>query len=420
MRFLLVSQGSYGDINPCAAIAVRLREHGHQVLFLASEYYEPFLKRLGIEVVSTMSREDNLRITAAIVSERGFRAFDIGLRELVLGPASREYAAIRDLYEPGETVVLAGALALGARIAQEKLGVPIATLIVSPDQLRSIYHPGPLGHRIVPKPARKWMQSLFDRRMNSTLMPQTNRLRDELGLPALQGFFGDWRLFSPQLILGLFPDWYAPVQPDWPKIRLTGFPLFDRADAQELPSDVEEFLGAGEPPLIINALSSMQAAHEFFERSVAAVRRIGARAILLSPFPHNVPANLPQGIRYFGYVPHRLILLRAAGIIHQGGTGTVAGALLAGIPQIIVPVNLIDAPFHGRRIASLGVGARLWSAQYRTRRVASELEKLLSSSTVKERCRYYAAKMKAEDGTGAACRLIEEVFCRNLAGGILG
>jgi rhamnosyltransferase subunit B len=415
MRFLLVAQGSFGDINPCAGIALRLQERGHEVLFLTSEYYETFLESHGIQVVSTMTRENQLRISASPDLMRNFAALQTVARELVLGPARREFAAIRDRYVPGKTVVLARGRALGARIAQEKLGVPMATLVISPEWLRSVYHPGPFGHKMLPKPARKWLQSVFDRRLNATLMPETNRLRNELGLRALGGLFDDW-IFSPQLMLGLFPEWYAPRRPDWPDIHLTGFPLFDGSNTQELAADAEEFLESGEPPLIVSALSSMQAAREFFERSVAAVREIGVRAMLLTPFPHNVPANLPQGIKYFGYVPHRLLLSRAAGIIHQGGIGTMAGALRAGIPQLIVPVNLIDGPFNGRRVASLGVGAMLRRFQYRPRHVASKLEMLLSSSTVKEKCRHYAAKIKNEDGVGAACRLIEEVFCGGQVG----
>jgi rhamnosyltransferase subunit B len=408
LRFIIVALGSYGDINPCAGIAVRLRERGHKVVFLTSEYYEPLLQRLGIEVVSTLSLADHLRIGASPELKSNFGALRIVLRELVLGPARREYAAIQEKYEPGQTVILARGRALGARIAQEKLGAPLVTLILSPDWLRSSYHPGLLGHRIVPRTARKWLQSVLSGRVSSMLMPETNRLRDELGLPPIQGMFDDW-VYSPQLILGLFPEWYAPAPPDWPKIHLTGFSLFDGTNARELSPEVEEFLAAGAPPLTISALSSMQSAGEFFKRSVAAVRLIGARAILLSPFPHNVPANLPPGIGYFGYTPHRLLLPRSAGVIHQGGTGAVAGALLAGIPQLFVPVNLIDNPFNAVRVAGMGVGAWLWPAQYRPRRAARELRRLLASPAVKERCSYYAAKMRSEDGTGAACSLIEDV-----------
>jgi len=389
---------------------MRLRERGHHIVFLASEFYEPLMKQLGIELVATSSREDQLQITASPNLTRPFGAVREVGRGFMLGPAKREYAAIRDLYEPGNTVLIGKGRNIGARIAMEKLGVPMATLVLSPDWLRSIYGSGPQVSRNLPKPARKWLQSVFHRRVNSMMMPETNRLREELGLPALPGLFDDW-IFSPQLMLGLFPEWFAPPRPDWPKVRLTGFPLIESPHAQELPGKVEDFLGAGEPPWIVSALSGMQAAGEFFERSVAALRRIGARGILLSPFPSNVPANLPQGIRYFGYVPHRLLLPKAAGIIHQGGTGTIAGALLAGIPQLVVPVNLIDGPPNGRRIAIMGVGAHLMRFRYRPRRVAREIEKLLSSSTVKERCYEYATKMKGQDGIGESCRVIEEVYC---------
>jgi len=411
MRFLMVAQGSFGDINPSAGIALRLREQGHEVYFLTTEYYAPYLKRLGIELVSTLSREDHLRIFASPDWTRRLGGFPAIAGELVTGPARREYTAIRDLCMPGRTVVLTRGRALGARIAQEKLSVPMATLVVVPEWLRSIYQLGP--HRMLPKPARKWLKSIFAARVSAAVMPETNRLRAELGLPALVGLFDEW-IFSPQLILGLFPEWYQPPLPDWPEMHLTGFPLFDGADTQELAPEVEEFLGSGKPPVLVNAISWMQSDPKFFERSVAAVRRIGARAILLSPFPQIVPADLPPGVRYFGYVPHRLLLPRAAAIIHQGGIGTTAGALLAGVPQLIVPASLVDGPHNGRRVERLGVGAMLWPAQYR-RRGASEMERLLSSSAVKEKCRHYAAKMKAQDGIGAACRLIEEVFCRRNA-----
>ena len=94
----------------------------------------------------------------------------------------------------------------------------------------------------------------------------------------------------------------------------------------------------------------------------------------------------------------------------------MAGALRAEIPQLIVPVNLIDGPFNGRHVASLGVGAMLRPFQCWPRHAASKLEKLLALPTVKQKCRHYAAKIKGEDGSGAAFRLIEEVFCGDQAG----
>ena len=36
---------------------------------------------------------------------------------------------------------------------------------------------------------------------------------------------------SPQCVLGLWPEWFGPIVPDWPgQTRLCGFPLYDEKD----------------------------------------------------------------------------------------------------------------------------------------------------------------------------------------------
>jgi UDP:flavonoid glycosyltransferase YjiC (YdhE family) len=44
-----------------------------------------------------------------------------------------------------------------------------------------------------------------------------------------------------------------------------------------------------------------------------------------------------------------------AAIIHHGGAGTTAEALLAGVPNAVVAFG-VDQPYHGRRIHELGAG----------------------------------------------------------------
>jgi UDP:flavonoid glycosyltransferase YjiC (YdhE family) len=160
---------------------------------------------------------------------------------------------------------------------------------------------------------------------------------------------------------------------------------------------------------VINALSATQNAREFFERSVAAMRALRKRAILLSPFAENVPPDLPPEIRYFGYVPHTRLLPRSAGIIHQGGIGTLSKALSAGIPQIIVPVNF-DQPYNGAHAASIGVGAMLKPQEFHPEKIVKEIQNLHASTAVAEKCGFYSGKMRGEDGAGKACAFLEEAF----------
>jgi rhamnosyltransferase subunit B len=410
MEILIAVQGSYGDLNPCVGIALRLRERGHSVVFLTSAYFEPWLKRFGLEMAATLSREDQERITTHPDFTHPMRTFQLLMRESMLGPMRREYEAIRERYRPGHTAVLMVGPGLGARIAHDHLGAPLATLLLYPQLLRSIHDPYGIlgGKRTLPTPARRLLHRMFDWRVDATVGPETEAFRRELGLPPVRRGFHKWAC-SPLSTVALFPEWYAPRQPDWPPLEFAGFPLFDGGEGGGLAPEVEEFLQAGDAPVIVNALSAQQNAREFFEASVEAVRGIRRRAILLSPFPGNVPEGLPKEIRYFGYVPHTLLLPRAAAIIHQGGIGTMAKALLAGIPQIIVPTNF-DQPYNGAKMQEMGTGAMVRRRAYRPERVAATLKRLLDWPAVAEQCRQYAAKMRREDGAGKLCDLIERTF----------
>jgi len=406
MRFLIVAQGSFGDLNPSMGIGLALKKRGHEVTFLTSGFYQQALERLGLDLAPTVSREDHLRITAHPDASHPFKSLRYVMREWLVGPMRREYAAIRDASQPGRTTVLMLGPGIGARIAQEKLGVPVITLLLYPQLLRSVYDPhGFGGGRLLPTMARKWIRAAFDRRIDAIVGPETNRFRNELGLASIPRNFNDWA-YSPELIVGLFPEWYATPQPDWPPIRQAGFPVFDGDPAAALAPEVEEFLVSGEPPVIVNALSGTRKARGFFESSIAALARLGRRGILLSPYAENVPPNLPEGIRYFGYVPHTLLMPRVAAIVHQGGVGTMAKALLAGIPQIIVPVTY-DQPYNGSHVTEMDAGAMIRPRNYDAGTVARKLDSLLNSAAVKESLKQVQLKMRGEDGIGNTCHLIE-------------
>lgn len=131
-----------------------------------------------------------------------------------------------------------------------------------------------------------------------------NRFRRTLNLPPLRNVFGGW-MHSPQLNLGLFPEWFAQPQRDWsPATRLTGFVLYDKQNGEEnLPKELESFLSAGDPPIVFTAGTAMKHADRFFRDCVEACQLLGRRGILLTAHPEQLPADLPQGIRHFAYVP---------------------------------------------------------------------------------------------------------------------
>jgi UDP:flavonoid glycosyltransferase YjiC (YdhE family) len=250
---------------------------------------------------------------------------------------------------------------------------------------------------------------MADTLADSYLAKPINELRAELGLPPIRGVIDEW-WNSPQRILGFFPDWYRPPQPDWPsQLRLTGFPLYDERGVTEPSEEVCRFLKAGDRPIVFTPGSANVHGHEFFAAAVEACVRLGRRGILLTRFPEQLPAELPACVRHFDFVPFGWILPRAAAVVHHGGIGSTAQGLAAGIPQLIMPMGF-DQFDNALQVRRLGVGRELKPAKFRGPAVAEELRVLLDSPAVANSCREVAARSIGVEPLKQACEAIEKLL----------
>src|SRR5690606_33963618 len=124
-------------------------------------------------------------------------------------------------------------------------------------------------------------QFLFD----AVLRRPVNEFRAQFGLQPQKLLIQEW-VFSADLIVGLFPDWFGAPQPDWPSHAVTtGFPLFDEADHRQSPAALDKFLSARDPPVLLTPGTGNRHAKEFFQAGLAACRRLKRRALLLTHFP---------------------------------------------------------------------------------------------------------------------------------------
>jgi UDP:flavonoid glycosyltransferase YjiC (YdhE family) len=264
----------------------------------------------------------------------------------------------------------------------------------------------------MPLPIRQMVFGMLERGIDRYFGVEINAFRARLGLPPAVRILSDW-WNSPQLVLGLFPDWMSRPQRDWPaNTLLTGPPLHDALMPFARQRELEAFLSAGEPPLVFSHSSAIDDARCFFADSVAVAQSLGCRAVLLAPQDESIPQPLPDGVCHFPYVPHSFLLPRAAALVHHGGIGTSLQALAAGIPQLIVPVFL-DQPDNGRRLTRLGVAATVRRTSYRSREVCRKLEYLLDSTEVAVRCREYAARCREANALEKACVALERLFAES-------
>lgn len=417
-NILLPTIGSAGDVHPMMALGDTLRERGHQVTIVTNPLHEETVREAGFAFHPLGTRAEAQALIDNPDLWHPRRGFATIARGAIL-PALRPLYNFIAAQDPSNTIIAAQSLALGARLAHEKLGIPLATLHLQPSLIRSVIDP-PINGAPIPAWWPFSLRHLWWRLADAVVIDRElgfdlNVYRSELGLPPIRRIFHDW-LHAPQRVLGLFPDWFAPPQPDWPpQTRLTGFPLYDggaldggAADGEgsPLPDELMHFLDAGEAPLVFTFGSAMQHGAELYAASIAATQQLGCRAVLLTRDRSQLPATLPETIHYQPYVPLGDLLPHAALLGHHGGIGTLSQGFAAGLPQLVLPLSH-DQPDNAQRLERLGAGRALSPARLRPRAMAQAIAQLISSETVKVRCRELALRIDAQEARAAAAGYIE-------------
>jgi UDP:flavonoid glycosyltransferase YjiC (YdhE family) len=410
MHAFLFPLGSHGDVHPFVGLGRALQRRGHEVTVFTNAYFGPLIESAGLGFVAVGTVEDYQRCLGNPDLWHPTRALKAIFGDpLVPQLLEQQYEEITSRFVPGETVVAAGTLALGARIARETHPVPTMTVHLQPAVMRSVVDPSVLpvlNMRSWPLWLRRAFYWYADwGHIDPVIGPPVRSLRDKLGLPPVRRLFADW-LHSPDGVLALFPRWYADA-PDWPTpTHLTDFPLFDQSETTAVPPELQRFLDAGTPPILFTPGSGMRFGQPFFQAAAEACQRLGRRGLLLTRFSEQVPAQLPEGVVHLPFVPFSAVLPRSAALVHPGGIGTTAQGLRAGVPQLFMPLAH-DQPDNADRVCRLGAGAMLPPARFRGPVVAKVLRRLLESADVRAACEKAAAQFTADDPLTDACDALE-------------
>jgi MGT family glycosyltransferase len=123
-------------------------------------------------------------------------------------------------------------------------------------------------------------------------------------------------------------------------------------------------LAAPTEPLVYVTFGSVASGTPLFPAlyaaALAALADLPAR-VLMTIGEAGDPAalgTLPANVRVERWVPHAEVLPRAAAMVSHGGYGTTVGALVHGVPQVVVPV-FADQGRNARRVAEIGAGIAL-------------------------------------------------------------
>jgi len=353
MKILIVTLGSIGDLLPFLAVGESLRQKGHTVVIASNAGYAALVQMAGFDFFAIWDRSQ--QSLDGMIAHDPHRAWAMVRDEMFVPATAPARDFIAQNVRRGSCTVLASWTAFGARLAHEELGVPLCNAYLSPSAAGE----------------------------ESDLKPDSSTYRN----------------------IGLFPDWFGGMPPG---VQPTSFAMFDDALVPTLPADLESFLEQGEPPVVFTPGSFMRGADRFFRESLAVCGDLDLRAVFLTPYHEQLPANLPASVQHFRYVPLQRLAPRSAAIVHHGGIGTCAQGLRAGIPQLSVPL-FFDQPDNAARLAALGVGTSILASAYERREAGTKLRELLASQSVKQSCLKARARFDAQNALRQICDIIETV-----------
>ena len=326
MRVLLTSTPGAGHIGPLVPFARAIRRAGHDVLLAAPVSAQARVERAGLAYLSfgDPPKSELDPVWAKVAGATPDEANEIVIGELFAGVRAR--AALpgielaMDAWRPHvvlrESCEFAGAVAAEARgIPHARVGIGLAlsedyalrTAAPAVDELRAWagLEPDPEGERLAAAP---WL----------TLTP-----------PSLES-----------------PDVPAPAR----TLRFH--------DAAPRPHAMP---AAGAPPLVYVSFGSVAPTMGFFpglyRAVIDALAGLPARVVMTVGDAADPAAlgALPDNVRVERWIPQAEILGEAAAMVGHGGFGTTLGALLAGVPQVVVPL-FADQPYNAERIEAIGAG----------------------------------------------------------------
>jgi rhamnosyltransferase subunit B len=413
-RILLTSWGSFGDVYPYVGLAFALKDRGHHPALATAEFYRPLIESLGFEfhpMGPMIDPSDHATIGRVLDPVRGADAL---VKELLLPSLDADYAAL-DVAAERADVMVTHPITFAAPIVAQARRLPWVSTVLAPmsffsatdvpvlapapylatlDRFGSWY--GRVLRRFARASTRRWMKPVFDLRRHLELPAG--------GHPLFEG------QFSPTLTLALFSRVLGSPQADWPaNVVITGSIFYNGPEL--LQPDLEEFLNAGPAPVVFTLGSSaVAAAGRFYEESLDALRRLRVRGVLLTGgFERNVPRDAASADTFVvDRAPHQLLFPRAAAVVHPAGAGTLAQALRAGRPMLVVP-HAHDQPDNAARVTRLGVARTVRQYSYRGARVARELEQMLGDTRVHARAQEVGAIVRSEGGAVAAAAAIDAV-----------
>ena len=415
MKICVFTLGTRGDVQPYVALGQELVRAGHEAVICTGGSFRAFIESHGVSFSETDSDLMALAATPegkAILEHpvRNFRKA-MELSRNVLNPSYRRtldtfFAAAADadciVYHPKAL----GAVDIALYYDIPCVSMPPVPVIWPvtefPNLALTTKNLGPVLNRMsyrINAKAEQSQISLINEFREKTLRQKPRKA----GIYTFHDGTKDIPVVYP-VSPALFPD----VKSWEGHVYLPGF-FFLEDEGAALPGRCEAFLAA-EPRPVAVTFSSMPLAdpERFLKNLREALEATDNRAVILTG-NSGLACEDDDRICALPAVSHQLLFSRVKGVIHHGGAGTMAAALRAGIPQLVMPFS-VDQPFWAARLQYLGIGAApLREKEATPEKLISALQEMDDPGRV-EKAAAFSQIICAEHGTQAAAQYLEKII----------
>lgn len=369
MKVVVFTIGTQGDARPFAAMGKALVAEGHQVTIATAERHRSLIEGAGIGFAPIQSDFLDLMAREHATIDAG-NQLRVGLKMArKVGDWMPEWVRQgKEASRGAELILGSGAGTLMGLSFAEKLGVPFAQTQFMPlTPSRDIPPLWPSPRRKLPGPINLALHGAVRATMWRLQAQPATIIRQELGLEQFP-WWGPWavpKLRHERRILYAFSRYLQPQPPDWPvsSLCVTGSWFYNETAFWTPAPDLAAFLRDGDTPIYVGFGSMMCGDPAgFTERVLDAVSRTGERAIIATGWgalDRDTVRRADNG-RFLCIegAPHDWLFPRVKLAVHHGGSGTVAAAARAGVPQIIVPF-VADQFFWSWRLREAGLATML-------------------------------------------------------------
>lgn len=426
-RFLITLWPFTGHLLPQIAIALALRERGHEVAFYSGEAVRATVEEHGFPFFAFDRLDQERGFASMRLVDTGDRRGRPGggrlmpiLRDWLVETVPDQVNDVLAVIEAWRPDAIATDLSLWGCVAvlPELTSVPVALsstfmgpLIPGPDAPASGFglRPprGAVGRRI-----HAGLTAVTEL-AGTPLRRRLDQVRAGFGLGPLGESVNRHTARLPLYLVGSIPELDYGRADLPPSVHYVGnciwYPDRDSSEAQTtaqwlegIPSGrpwvhvCESTLAFGEPFLLRAAVEAL--AGEPVDLIVA----VGAHR---DPAAPGFDVTAPN-VHVTRWVHHGELLPRCAAMITAGGKATVLAAAEAGVPMVVVPTTW-DKPDNARRVTEAGIALRLSARACTPERLRASVRRLLEEPGYRAASRRMADRLCRAPGPPRAAELLE-------------